>query len=333
MSSLATAIRRRGWIVLSRARLFREFIRDARRYSRLSTPTARWELNRLTGGNLECQVTKDYHRIEKGLAFASPRRPFGEDARSRLQDAFGADPQLRAGNAAYVSYAADALVALDDWNARGVESETVTVLGSALPKSTLSAAEAEGFFASRRSVRNFDSKRPVDLAVVAKAVDLAGNAPSVCNRQGWRAHYFSDYADVQRLLTHQSGNRGFGESIPGLLIVTADVRMFSGTGERNQRWIDGSLFAMSVVWALHALGASTCMLNWSKDNADSARLREAADIPTDEDVIAMIAVGYPQPGFRVARSARRALDEVLIVHASETLGTAHAFASEIEAHA
>lgn len=314
MKRLISVARQSAWRTVSRARLWREFGRDARRYATLSTPTGRQELAKLTGAHLETQVTKDYHRIEKGLAFPEPRRPFGDDARNRLLDELGDDPISRAGKRPYVTYATEAMTALDEWNESGSPSDVVTVPGSSIGAHDLTNSQTDLFFRTRRSVRSFDVDRPVDAALIAHAVELAGNAPSVCNRQAWRAHFFGDYADVQAVLSHQSGNRGFGHTIPSILVITADVRMFSGTGERNQRWIDGSLFAMSVVWALHALGVSTCMLNWSKDNASSAQLRTTAGLGSHEDIIAMIAVGYPSPAYRVARSSRRELDDILVVH-------------------
>lgn len=99
--------------------------------------------------------------------------------------------------------------------------------------------------------------------------------------------------------------------VPVVAVVTVDSRLFTGTHERNQRWVDGALFAMSLVWALHGLGLSTCMLNWSMNNAASNRLRAAAGLPEHEDVVVLLALGYAATGCRVARSPRRDLDQVL----------------------
>jgi nitroreductase len=50
-------------------------------------------------------------------------------------------------------------------------------------------------------------------------------------------------------------------------------------------------------------------------NAQSDALRTEAGIPDSEDVICLIAIGYPpEQGFRVARSPRRPVGQVLTTH-------------------
>jgi nitroreductase len=112
------------------------------------------------------------------------------------------------------------------------------------------------------------------------------------------------------MLRFQSGNTGFTDSIPTLAVITTDTRYFSGIGERNQAWIEGGLFAMSFVWALHALGYDTCMLNMSVPNKTAAALRAEASIDDAEQVIMMIAIGRGRPGHRRARSPRKSVSEV-----------------------
>lgn len=259
-------------------------------------------------------MTKDYHRIEKGLAFASPKRPFGADAKSRLEFAMSS-PGWRTSNG-YSQYVVDALDALNDWNKEGRISDIASIEAKHLGRVRLTESDAQSFFTTRRSVRAFQPERVPPTTDIAKAVELAINTPSVCNRQAWRAHYYVG-SDARRVLSHQKGNRGFGDTIPAVIVVTVDAQLFSGSGERNQRWVDGGLFAMTLVWALHAINLSTCMLNWSRSNQDSDALRHAAGIPPSEDVVVLIAVGYPVDGHRVARSARRGVAEVLVEHSSE----------------
>src|SRR3546814_8739546 len=76
---------------------------------------------------------------------------------------------------------------------------------------------------------------------------------------------------IDRALSLQNGNRGFGHEIPCLLILCTDLSAFDTAGERYQHWIDGGMFSMSLVWALHALGYSSCCLNWSKTPSDGRK--------------------------------------------------------------
>jgi nitroreductase len=292
--------------------LIREFYLDFRGYLGSCAPADEAVHEKLRGTNLEAQLTKDYHRVEKGLSLRAPKRPFGSLVDARLSLLIPA-----AANAArtdFVNYAEDARTALADWNSSGIVSELVSP-AHVSSGSALTYGELEAFFASRRSVRDFDERRLVDRQTVEAAVRLGAHTPSVCNRQAARVHAFYGADQAQRILRHQNGNSGFRPQVQTVLIVTVERGLFAGAGERNQRWIDGGLFAMTLVWALHGLGVSSCMLNWSMTNAKTDALRQAAAVPASEDVICMIAVGYqPKEGVRVARSERRPVDQILTNH-------------------
>lgn len=295
--------------VLSRAKGAREFWFDMRRYYRFSTPAGAGALSALEGRQLECQVTKDYHRIEKGLSLAEPKWPFGAAVEERLETTV-----QRAPASAYRAHAEDARAALALWNGAHEIDPVVSPSLSDIEPARIAPEELVAFFRSRRSIRAFGPE-PVSDDLVAEAVALAINTPSVCNRQSWRAHYYSG-EQAQRVLALQNGSKAFARGIPSVLVVTVDNALFSGSGERNQRWVDGGLFAMSLVWALHGLGLGTCMLNWSRINSASDQLRDVAGIDRSEEVIVMIGVGIPAPGARVARSSRRSLEEVFKNHSA-----------------
>ena len=97
-----------------------------------------------------------------------------------------------------------------------------------------------------------------------------------------------------------------------LLLVTTDLTQFVTVGERNQCWIDGGMFAASLVYALHSLGLGTCCLNCSNDMAADRSLRIAAGIPDSEAVITMIGVGHLPDRLAVAQSPRRQVQDVLV---------------------
>lgn len=292
---------------MRQAKGIREFWLDMRRYYRFSTPAGAGALSMLEGRQLECQVTKDYHRIEKGLSLRAPKSPFGAAVDERLNVTVARAPE-----SPFRRHAQDARRALALWNESQQIDRQISPSLASVGASQVSPDALESFFRSRRSVRAFsDAEVPSDL--VANAVDLAINTPSVCNRQSWKAHYYvGDLA--QKVLALQNGSRSFAHEIPAVLVVTSDNALFSGSGERNQRWVDGGLFAMSLVWALHGLGLATCMLNWSRVNSASDQLRRVAGIDPSEEIIVMIGVGWPAEDARVARSPRRPVEDVLFRH-------------------
>lgn len=268
--------------------------------------------------NLECQLTKDYHRIEKGLALRTPKRPFGTAVAQRIEAG------LRAANVNNAlpdvsDHAVTALDALQKWNGIEEIDEWVspTVSGSTIWDPLLEENAQnllEHFFSTRHSVRAFDTLKDVRLDDIRRAVQIALATPSVCNRQAWKVHFYTKAQDVARVIGHQNGNAGFGLSVPSLAVITVDMRLFAGAGERHQRWIEGGLFAMSFAYGLHSVGLASCMLNWSMKNGDSERLRASADIEPHEDVVMLMAVGFSEKSFRVARSPRRNVEAVLSSH-------------------
>jgi nitroreductase len=267
---------------------------------------------------VECQLTKDYHRIEKGLALRNPKRPFGAAVRQRIESGLDV-PSIATQLPEVSAYAQSALQALDDWNTlEEIGAHVSPTLSKRSVWGPILDSEAQDllthFFSSRRSVRAFDPLQQVDVEDVRRAVTTALSTPSVCNRQAWRVHLYTEVDDIARVIAHQNGNSGFGEAVPALAVITVDARMFAGAGERHQRWIDGGLFAMSFAYGLHSRGLGSCMLNWSMKNDASSRLRASADISDHEDVVMLVAIGHSENSFRIARSPRRLTDAVLELH-------------------
>jgi len=140
---------------------------------------------------------------------------------------------------------------------------------------------------------------------------IAQKSPSVCNRQGSKAYVITDKERISKTLSFQNGNRGFGHLANKLIIVTTDLRVFEGVHERNQSYIDGGLFAMSLLYGLHYFNLGACSLNWCNDYRVDQEFKKFIGINDYENIVMMISVGHLQDNFRVGVSQRRDLDEVL----------------------
>jgi nitroreductase len=173
--------------------------------------------------------------------------------------------------------------------------------------------DLEDFFFSRHSIRQF-APGAVEQSLIEHAAYLAQRTPSVCNRQAWRIHVLDDLLMREKALQLQGGNRGFGAEADKALIVTCQVGHYLKIGERNQAWVDGGMFAMSLVYALHSLGLGTCCLNWGKDRVEDRRAHKILGIPDDEIIIMFMLVGHLPERFAVAASARKDLGEMIVVH-------------------
>lgn len=165
----------------------------------------------------------------------------------------------------------------------------------------------------RRSVRDFKPD-PVPQTMLEHAVSVAKASPSACNRQPCRVHAFADREEIDALLMFQNGNRGFGHTIPLLLVLTAHANSFFDASERYQPYVDGGLFAMSLIYALQAQGLSSCCLNWCVEPSVDTKAHIRGNIPENEIIIMYIAVGYAQLDACVPRSPRRCTETVLLHH-------------------
>lgn len=294
----------------------------------------------------EAWILKQAHRIEKGLALPEPRLFFGLPILNRMMNAIEDSPEYRVSFATRVALATmEDYFAFHEKNLResdrdgeifsrylaararagrisqqlapaqaGATAGRLSINGAAIEEKAKQFELAE-FAKSRHSVRQF-SERPVEPDSIRRAIEIASRTPSVCNRQSCRVHVLTDGEHIARALRHQNGNRGFGHQVKALLIVTSDLSAFSHPGERYQCWIDGGMFAMSLVFGLHSEGLATCCLNWSIDASSDAGLRRSVALPNSENIIMMIACGHFPEKLHVARSPRVAHDELITWHDS-----------------
>jgi nitroreductase len=152
----------------------------------------------------------------------------------------------------------------------------------------------QDFVNSRHSIRHF-SDRPVELEKVKDAIRLAQLTPSACNRQGWRTRIISDKSVLENVLKNQNGNRGFGQEIDKLLLVTADLRFFNSDREVFQAYIDGGMYAMSLINSLHYECIGTIPLSGSLTPVQEANVRNILKLDDAEVIILFIGVGnYPE---------------------------------------
>lgn len=170
------------------------------------------------------------------------------------------------------------------------------------------------FALSRRSLRDFDTKQTIDEDILKSAVDLAITAPSTCNRQSVKVHLVKDKGLVKQVLLMQSGNRGFGHRADKVLIITSDLQSWNVPGERFSPYIDGGIFAMNLLYALHYHHIGACPLNWSENVESNKKLHQLLGIPNHEIVIMMICCGMAPKEFKIVRSKRKSLNDILEEH-------------------
>jgi nitroreductase len=256
--------------------------------------------------------------LDKGLAMPDPRPAFGDEKAAQLRGEVQRLSALQAGRTSAGSQDVH-------WTLRAAQDSLDRHRAMQMGMSAVQLAEpqcartvqdqARGDFAalvrSRRSVRQFDA-RPLPDGALQRAADLARHAPSVCNRSGARVWFATDAPMRQHLLRHQDGHQGFADRASAIALITVDTAVFHTVGERHQGWVDGGLFAMTFVHALHFEGLGTCCLNWSVEPAVDRALKRDLGLPFAEAVIMMVAIGGLPEHYTVAHSPRRPIEEVLI---------------------
>lgn len=281
---------------------------------------------------LESHIVMDFHRVEKGLTLPEPRPWFGRETVERLlancarYSAFdGHDKAILVGALGALSeYKRKFQSSPNEWWSaiepvfEELANSTPILENSAGGTEPLSPSSKEidgwnfsKFARSRSSVRNF-SERSVEVDIIQSAIMDAQTTPSVCNRQAARVRIFARGEFANKVLQTQNGNRGFGHTASHVLVVTSDLSAFLTPGERNQGYIDGGMFAMSLIYALHGAGIGSCPLNWSTVKSQDLRLRNLIGLPDEEVVIMMIAIGYPSGDAVVTASPLRNFDRVLL---------------------
>lgn len=154
---------------------------------------------------------------------------------------------------------------------------------------------------SRHSIRYF-SNEDVAREKIEEALRLAQRTPSACNRQGWHTHVFQGEESIN-LIKWQGGSHGFEDEIRTSILVTANLKAFLYY-EVHQAYVDGGLYAMNLINALHSLGLGTIPLSCGFAHSKLKGLNQF-NISENEVPIVIIGVGNLLNKFNVAISKRK----------------------------
>ena len=161
----------------------------------------------------------------------------------------------------------------------------------------------------RRSVRWFTSES-VERDLVDRAVEIAAESPTACNRQPYRFEIFDDPVSTAKVAAIPMGTDGYGHQIPGLVVVVGDLSAFFHKRDRHLIYIDGCLAAMGLVYGLESQGVNTCCINWPDLPDKEAEMAKLIGLKPYERVVMLVAYGYADPEALAPFSAKRRVDEV-----------------------
>lgn len=268
---------------------------------------------------LEGRICVLYHAIEKGMSLKNSQDGFGKEKIKKLIELCNKYKELGGEEELLVTcrnvlrgYCTHQEQYLDSSFLEELKSSVLYALEStvdsdggveAFTPNEFDFSKYKNFVLSRKSIRDF-SKEDVAFEDLRDAIDVAKYTPSVCNRQPWMSYVYIKGSEIEQALSYQNGNRGFGEQVKGLILVTGEKKKFWHAIERNEVYVDGGMFSMSIVYALHAKNLSSCCLNLNMTARKEAELKKSLNIPASEALIMMIAVGKAESNANTAVSSR-----------------------------
>ena len=300
---------------------------DASRFTKYSNSINKWNNpEKLIG-----QIVAEYHVIEKGLTMPNMHFGFGQLVLNDLISHCDLYTFRFDKNNEQLLYAIRVIAEykLDhERNGYELSNELLTSINSILSKYDdvvpseqitmnkedyfkFNHSSFEDFSNSRHSLRSFSGS--IEIDTIKKSVSLAQNAPSGCNRQPSRVYVLQDKYHIEQVLNVQTGNRGFGHLANKLIVLTAELGGYLALRERNDVYVNGGIYAMNLLYALHYHQIGACSLNWCATPEQDIELRKICDIPPSEAVILIIACGSIPDKFKLAASHRSNFSNILKV--------------------
>ena len=166
------------------------------------------------------------------------------------------------------------------------------------------------FSKSRMSTRSFTGEK-IPFETIQKIIEIAKSAPSVCNRQPTKVYYVENKEKIDKILEIQQGLKGYSKEITQLMILVSDRNYFHTVGERNQLYIDGGIFLMNLLYALHYYKIGACPAHWGFNYKQDKKIEMELNLSNSEKVICLIPIGIPKEVFHTTLSLRRDNDEIL----------------------
>lgn len=309
-------------------RLSKEIKCDIKKIKKFS-----FELNKKNDiHNLFARLTFYTHALEKGLSNPNFRKGFGQRALYSLEKAMTEykNANFPLDEERFLS----AIIVLHEYcKAHEYQSEYCSDIEKFLKKFnidppnllvgavrhqkeeilTYSKSNFSDLALNRISVRDF-SPTDIEDELIFNSISIAIKSPSACNRHPWRVHYIKDADVLEKVLGLQGGFKGNGENLQKLLLVSVDLRYYSNVNERNQGYIDGGLFLMSLVYALTYNEVATCILHAMFDRKRGDDIRKLLRLDESEVLIAFIAVGTYPATFKAPASLRDSYKRCLTIH-------------------
>lgn len=163
---------------------------------------------------------------------------------------------------------------------------------------------------NRHSVREF-RKDPVREDDIVDAVRAAQYGPSACNRQGYRAYVIPSKKLTDLYNGNLTGIGGFADSADRFILITGKISSYDFS-EYNQYIVSASIFASYLSLALLEKNIGSCIVQRPlRDSKQNHLIMNYCNIPKDEQIVLMMAIGNLKSEFNAPVSGRFPVEEIL----------------------
>lgn len=282
---------------------------------------------------MQYTLLRENHVIEKGMSMRNPRKGFGQQKVITLLERLNKYLQLYGKEDKdfmkyplstiknYIEYTERHGTEIPELKRKYAELESKLDLGEICTHAGIEETtkrdilskcnkDFESLLYSRHSIRYF-SEEQIDKTLIDKVLELAQRTPSACNRQGWKTHVYSG-KDSINLIKWQGGSVGFEDECKHCILVTANLKAFL-YHEVFQAYIDGGLYAMNLINAIHSQGLGCIPLSCGFEYTKLQKLRDFG-IPENEVPIVIVAFGKLPEKFNYAISSRKDISKTNTYH-------------------
>lgn len=168
---------------------------------------------------------------------------------------------------------------------------------------------------TRQSTRRFSSKQ-VEKEKLITCLESARLAPSACNAQPWKFVVVS-----KPHLKDKVAKACYSKIIPmnkfvlqakAMIVIVKEKRNFtswfgSNVKDRNFPLLDIGIAAEHICLQAEELGLGSCLIGWFNEK----KIKKLLDIPSKKRIGLVVALGYPEEGYRKREKTRKSFDEVV----------------------
>lgn len=160
---------------------------------------------------------------------------------------------------------------------------------------------------SRRSVRNFQSK-PLASSSLDRLLETLRRAQSAANAQPW--HFYVIKNELRQAFNEVLNKKSF-HTAPVIIAAQAfSENSWTRTADRQQyAWVDVTIALTEMIAAATAEGIGACWIA----SFDVVKAKQLLGLPESAELVALVALGYPDEPLEVHDKQRKALQDIITV--------------------